>query len=331
MNWYRFTSCLPVSLRPFCNRHIRRYSITQNRPRFTSRIPASDFPLYTISTLDHSLLQSNDRLNFSNHRLIRLRFSALPDQTCVIPHDIKSRKSSFPNDTKGFLYYRHDRDAAFLGGNLRLRITNSGDPASFAEGADFVTPTGMPWQISLPQLTIQQDHFPGVVDQLLGDGLVTHEQVSRCRELFADMPKVFPSRVLFRMKQKFRTSLHGKLKLHVVGHDAVHYLEYPLFSRKGRVPWRGSIIARFEPAENPEYAGRRMVHIRVVKIPEPITSGLARRTETDLKRVFIMPEEGKLLTLQLDDGTSTPWAYDIDGPSKVSVALRALWDVSLVS
>jgi hypothetical protein len=92
----------------------------------------------------------------------------------------------------------------------------------------------------------------------------------------------------------------------------------------------GSAAARFEPSDDPEYADRRVVHMRFVKILEPVTCTV---NIDKYNGRFIRPVEGELFTVRNAGGPPKPWAYDIDegGKSKLAAGLRALWDISTSS
>jgi hypothetical protein len=84
----------------------------------------------------------------------------------------------------------------------------------------------------------------------------------------------------------------------------------------------GSGVARFEPSTDPEYAGRRVVHLRITKIGNPVSI----TEETTL----LKPEAGQLL-VRPSHSRIEPWAYDIDASNTVAAtALRALWDNSRI-
>ncbi|KAJ7327603.1 hypothetical protein DFH08DRAFT_710363 [Mycena albidolilacea] len=46
-------------------------------------------------------------------------------------------------------YYR-DQGAALLEGSVRFRVTSWNAPSSFQHGYDLLSPSGIPWQVTLP-------------------------------------------------------------------------------------------------------------------------------------------------------------------------------------
>jgi hypothetical protein len=87
-------------------------------------------------------------------------------------------------------------------------------------------------------------------------------------------------------------------------------------------------VARFEPSTLPKYAGRRVVHIRFVKILNPVTCMV---DVEKYKGRIMRPVEGDFFTVSPHGGgPPRPWAYDIDrNKGKFATALRALWDISI--
>jgi hypothetical protein len=86
----------------------------------------------------------------------------------------------------------------------------------------------------------------------------------------------------------------------------------------------GSAVARFEPSTSPQYSGRRVIHLRIIKIVTPVSA--RGEPQTSLLR----PEAGQLLSRPRAEGPE-PWAYDIDASDiSLATALRALWDNSRI-
>jgi hypothetical protein len=91
--------------------------------------------------------------------------------------------------------------------------------------------------------------------------------------------------------------------------------------RASSIHLSGSAIVRFEPSTSPEYAGRRIVHLRIVKLLTPVSSVV----DGNPRRFVVKPEEGELVA-HFRDGEPHVWAYNIDDTGKVAAALRTLWD-----
>jgi len=75
----------------------------------------------------------------------------------------------YPPCTKAFLYYTTPPGRPRIAGELRLRITSSDDPASFASGSDLLRGNGQPW--SRPLYIISKIYLP-LYEKLREEGLV---------------------------------------------------------------------------------------------------------------------------------------------------------------
>ncbi|KAJ6564771.1 hypothetical protein B0H19DRAFT_1286350 [Mycena capillaripes] len=65
---------------------------------------------------------------------------------------------------------------------------------------------------------------------------------------------------------EFLADFSRRTKLTIVN-KKFHHLDFERFMRKESIsPWPGSAIMRFESSIAPEYAGRRMIHLRIVKV-----------------------------------------------------------------
>ena len=72
-------------------------------------------------------------------------------------------------DTKAFLYYTTPPGRPRIASELRLRVTSSDDPASFASGSDLLRKNGQVW--SRPLFNISKTFTP-LYQKLREDGLV---------------------------------------------------------------------------------------------------------------------------------------------------------------
>lgn len=66
-----------------------------------------------------------------------------------------------------------------------------------------------------------------------------------------------------------------------------------------------------------------MVHLRIVKITQPVKCSVEDYTGPVLK-----PEEGELLVVSSYNREPQAWAYDVDDKRKAAAALRVLWHKS---
>ncbi|KAJ7756572.1 hypothetical protein B0H16DRAFT_686877 [Mycena metata] len=271
-----------------------------------------------ISTLNARLIQPRDYLDLSGLQRKSVLFEPFD------AHKTGKRPSlgyfqanngalPFPDHCAGFLYYHRAPNAAPLEGSLRFRIAADATQSSFSRGQDLLLPSGMPWQRLLPQLA--RPYSKALAGQLLRDNLVTAQQISKCREIFGDA--VHSSLMLFRLDQEFPVNLGSdEFKLAVVG-ESLHKIRVPTPSIAPDV--FGSLIVRFEPST---VDGRRVVHMRVIKIVTPVVCPLRQ-----FSRQIVEPKEGQLLVVTRRGYHPRPWTYDLDRESSGSLgrALRALW------
>ena len=106
-------------------------------------------------------------------RVMLLKQTSLP---LSISYDFsKTRKATFPPDTKAFLYYSTLPEKPRIAGELRLRVTSSNDPAFFESGSDLMDADGQIW--SRPLYSLSKYYIPLYEklkeDRLLPDDLVT--------------------------------------------------------------------------------------------------------------------------------------------------------------
>ncbi|KAJ7142649.1 hypothetical protein C8R44DRAFT_561450, partial [Mycena epipterygia] len=216
----------------------------------------------------------------------------------------------FPPHSRGLLYYQSGPPTRPLEGSLRFRVTSDNTPSSFPCGQDLLAAWGLPWHITLLQIA-SHPLYGGIRHQLLRENLATEEQLSHCRDVLRTH-RISPPYTLFRLDSLFLVNFSTTVRLTAVG-DTFHSVAFYPFKYvlpntfKQCFPWSGSALARFEPSTRPEYAGRRVVHMRIVKIIQPVAC-----TVDEQNGRVLLPQEGQLLTRPRDKVAPKPWAYDID-------------------
>jgi hypothetical protein len=78
------------------------------------------------------------------------------------------------------------------------------------------------------------------------------------------------------------------------------------------IHFTGSGIARFEPSTHRRYHGRRVVHLRIIKIVAPITRAVPTLQIYD-DYVPDKPTEGHLLTVRRDGKRPERWECEAPG------------------
>ncbi|KAJ7495392.1 hypothetical protein FB451DRAFT_1550825 [Mycena latifolia] len=81
----------------------------------------------------------------------------------------------------------------------------------------------------------------------------------------------------------------------------------------------GSVVARFELSTFSKHAGRKVLHMRILKITKPIS---CKNPGAYTGRLL----QGELLTRRNSRGKPGPWAYNIDDHKETVPAFRVLWD-----
>ncbi|KAJ7082629.1 hypothetical protein B0H15DRAFT_952345 [Mycena belliarum] len=285
-----------------------------------------------VSTLDPSLITPADYMDLSGRSEFIFHSGAGDSEGLRRLLYYVKRKDQyipFPDDTHGFIYYCSQPHINPMAGSVRFRVTQDNAPSSFARGHDLLTVDGAPWQMILPQIACRPS-WAWIASHLLRDGLVTDDLLSRCREVFRERGTIHPHKILFTFQSTFVAHFSSGIEL-VLAADTLHplYLKN-LFTTiaKGKryAPWTGSALARFEPSTFPEYAGRRVIHLRFLKVLDPATPLVDLQTYRGRMQE---PREGELFTVSHYGRLPKPWAYDIDASkSKFATAFRRLWDIS---
>ncbi|KAJ7173149.1 hypothetical protein C8R46DRAFT_990954 [Mycena filopes] len=180
-----------------------------------------------VSSLDPRLLTSDDHLDMSKRRSVFL--ACPPGGSIPLHHDGNNAPRypthPFPENTAGFLYYHRPHDAAPLEGSVRFRCTPTPVPSSFATGHDLLLPSGVPWQILLPQLV--RIAVRPIMIQLAHQQLATQAQLTRAAELFGTR-RIQPSITLFRFDQEFPLDFIHQFTLRAVGENTIHRVNFKL-------------------------------------------------------------------------------------------------------
>ncbi|KAJ7123253.1 hypothetical protein C8R43DRAFT_933050 [Mycena crocata] len=312
---------------------IGKHYTTEERRK---RPKTGGIPLRIISTLKPTLLKTEDLMDLSRHKYVSIRFpdwvgkgSILAYHQKRIPSRYPRREATpFPPHCQGFLYYHPGICGAPLSGSLRFRLTASNNPASFPAGEDLLSPSGFPWQLSLPLLA-KGVKLASIREQLLREQLATEAQLAQCRSIFK-IGYTFPHYTLYHIDSVFLVRFAGSLNLNMVGqslHSAnfEHIFRIRVTGGTYYFPWSGTALARLEPSTDPKFAGRRVLHLRIVKIVQPVTC-----TVENYRGRIVQPREGELYTVSKYRGAPEPWVYDIDGNRKGKgiTGLRELWDIS---
>ncbi|KAJ6474432.1 hypothetical protein C8R47DRAFT_709162 [Mycena vitilis] len=287
-----------------------------------------------LSTLNSALIRPSDHVDLSDRTSISVGFDTESREGESASFEYIRRGLNphpFPPGAAGFLYYHKHPHAAPLEGSIRLRVTDDSSPSSFSHGQDLCLPSGFPWQLIMPQIACRV-RYQKLGAQLVRENLATSAQLLQCIALYRNARLIHPTATLFRLDQEFPVDFSGTVHLTAVG-KVRHMIRLSMIFKAHAVkgtrsvffaPWTGSAIVRFEASTNPAHAGRRVVHLRIVKILTPVT-----RVQKGHSGRVLQPQEGELLTVTYYSDPPAPWGYDIDHMKTfTAVALRDLWDHS---
>ncbi|PIL30044.1 hypothetical protein GSI_07956 [Ganoderma sinense ZZ0214-1] len=313
-----------------------------------------------IRTLDPSKLTPDDYIDISHKSSPTL--SAILRSSNSPPASPRSNpqiiwvpcaSSSFPAGTHGFLYYHVGPYSSPIAGELRIRVTSSRDPASFATGSDLLDERSMLWRYPLYKMVCRPD-WSEFVALLLQDGLVSQRTLDLVTAAVAPLrrasantqppgaassderhPSVSPSNPVlsaFGQEFPFRYTLGINFCGVFAGPDTifthrVRHITTFWALREGKrfqyFPFAGSAVCCFERSMLPEHAGKRVVVIRVKRFidtdpirPVPPPRGANGRAHLVEQ---LRPREGELLKVAIHDRVQ-PWAADVDKVWKESGA-----------
>ncbi|KAJ7136282.1 hypothetical protein C8R46DRAFT_1361156 [Mycena filopes] len=285
-----------------------------------------------ISSLSPSSIMPTDCLDVSGRDLISIQF--LNAASIKVQPRVKFGYGlPFPAGCTGFLYYHRDTNAAPLEGGLRFRL-GSTDNSFPSVGADLMMPNGLPWQVTLLQLS--HPGYGRVADQLLREHLITPVQLSRCREM-VNGQTITPALTLFRPTQEFPVDFTEMTSTFaVVGTESLrrfrktgifHFRVSIAGKRVLRNTLSGSALARFEKARLED--GRPVARMRITKIVHPIVP-VAIREYPPRQKHLVDPKEGELLQMCGVNGEPEPWVYDLGYKGKFAAGLRVLFGMARI-
>jgi hypothetical protein len=113
----------------------------------------------------------------------------------------------YPPDTKAFLYYSMSPERPRIAGELRLRVTSSGDPASFKSGSDLLRTDDLPW--SRP-LYVLPNFFRSLYDKLREEQLVPDDLDRVLGTLPRAKLNYSRSQLLYKLNDTFIVNFSGR-------------------------------------------------------------------------------------------------------------------------
>jgi hypothetical protein len=180
-----------------------------------------------ISTLNPHLIFPSDFLALSHRKTFSISFthSRGKGRGAEIAYQYtNSGVEPFPPHAHGFLYYHSDPTLSQQAGGVRLRTTPDSAVSSFHHGHDLRLPSGMPWQIGIPQIATTQK-FSCLREQLLHERMVSNALMSRCHTIFANRRNIHPELTVWGLQHPFLVNFGTSLCLTMVGPTAAHETE----------------------------------------------------------------------------------------------------------
>ncbi|KAF8871894.1 hypothetical protein BD779DRAFT_1680046 [Infundibulicybe gibba] len=257
-----------------------------------------------VSTLDPLHLQSSDFMDISNavQPALTLPGEERPGVALrIVLYYYGGKGQPFPDNTRGFFYYRRLPGLPSGASALRFRVTPGTEPspANFDAGEDLLLPFGVPWQVSFPNITMSSA-AKDLRNYLLRCGAITQSQLDICRQQFKGyIPAAYYT--LYSLKQPFPISF-----------DA-HTIHLCVRRRSGDKrlgpPYCGSGIAQLQASTLPEHAGQNVLAMKILKILQPVAC-----TIPGYDGYMPPPEEGSLLYRRSapHGSLSRLWAHDLD-------------------
>ncbi|KZT24300.1 hypothetical protein NEOLEDRAFT_1179298 [Neolentinus lepideus HHB14362 ss-1] len=263
-------------------------------------------PSLLLRTLDSQELSSEDFVVLSGRASVTLK----PRSQLLY-----SSAHYFPDDTQGFFYWHTEPGAPALAGQVRFRVTNSKDPASFQGGQDLRLLGGDPWRVSLFSVA-SCTRYKVLRSVLLSDGLVTSDLLDSALRVISSATHgsrhpVSESNTIWRFGQAIRVSLEPTCFSFWVVDDsggALVRLRYLFRPNHSKTPsYKGTALVQFERSTLEGHSNTRTVLLRIVKILEI--------TKLDVDSSAPEPKEGGLVMMRrrgVCGGYWFPWSMNID-------------------
>ncbi|KZT28306.1 hypothetical protein NEOLEDRAFT_1129692 [Neolentinus lepideus HHB14362 ss-1] len=287
-----------------------------------------------VRTLDPRRLSTEDFVALDGYKVKSIVFPTAVEQPrrpvalLYLRRNTKERVS-FPSDAQGFLYWHVEPDAPALASQLRFRITDSSDPATFPDGRDLHLPNGRVWNMNIFEIA-RNTTRSGIRMHLLAEKLVTTELLDVALAVSVRHAKriVHPSAesvFIWKFGQTFQVDLGARaIFLWVLGRSGgkrlfifLYGYSTDLVEGPGPVQYTGNALVQFERSTLEEHKGTRTVVLRMVKILE------LEKLENfvDIKSMPV-PKEGSLMMKRGTHGAWSTWSVNVDKPrSRIQTTL----------
>ncbi|KZT21908.1 hypothetical protein NEOLEDRAFT_1072704 [Neolentinus lepideus HHB14362 ss-1] len=297
-----------------------------------------------VRTLDPRRLSTEDFLALGGHKGKSIVFpTALEEPRRLVALTylfLNKERVEFPSDAQGFLYWHRERDAPALASQVRFRITDSSDPATFRDGRDLHLLNGRVWHMNLFEIA-RNSIRAGIRTQLLVEKLVTRELLDvalavSVRESGKIQRPSADSLLVWKFGQTFQADLGSRsLAIWVLGRSGGKRLHlYTSLYRYGaglvegpeHNQYTGRALLQFERSKLEEHKGTRTVVLRMVRILDMEKS----ENFVDIRSMPVS-KEGNLMMKRGTHGAWSTWSVDVDKPfsrmhTSLSDGLSILFD-----
>ncbi|TFK52134.1 hypothetical protein OE88DRAFT_1657197 [Heliocybe sulcata] len=302
-----------------------------------------------LLTLHRTLLHEDDFMVLSGEYSKSLRFLLAPEmpplKLCYSRQGQDGVPLPFPSDTQGFLYWHAAAPA--LASQVRFRITDSSDMATFTGGRDLRLPDCRPWNISVFDIA-SNSRYSGLRAHVLFEELVTDNILDTSLSISTRVgarvlrPRA-KSLLIWKFGQSFLVDFRSSGAFAwVIGSSTGEVFQLQrLFSvwasesgitgivkRVHHKPFTGRALVQFERSALPEHTGTRTVILRIVEVIE-----VAKSEGSDNSCGMPEPQEGGLVMTRTHGRLWVPWSVDVDrsqpdsgSPSSLAKALAILFD-----
>jgi hypothetical protein len=159
-----------------------------------------------------------------------------------VPRIYYDRRMLYPPETNAFLYYSSmSQERPPIGGELRIRVTSSDDPASFGSGSDLLRADGLPW--SRPLFSLSKHYFP-LYEKLREEGFVSDDLDAALSTMPSRQPRYRKSQLLYTLNDTFLVNFSSKVSHFFViteqGTESLSFAYMFLDYRNGVAPYTGA-------------------------------------------------------------------------------------------
>ena len=169
-------------------------------------------------------------------RPVTLHKGTIPSSPPLVYDQTDRMLSSYPPDTKVFLYYTTPPGKPRIAGEIRLRVVSSDHPTSFASGSDLMRKNGQLW--SRP-LHVLPKYYKAIYEKLREEGLVPDDLHAALLALPKQNFRYSRSQFLFTLRDTFIIDFHKSAQhLCVVTEKGMETLPFVKLSSEKRGPYR---------------------------------------------------------------------------------------------